>query len=79
MINEKQLAMFENCLGVEGLNMCNSLSFAHEETRTISTILTKMDLQIVGETNERYILNLRNQRSDESSGVARVFCARGKL
>ena len=27
MINEKQLAMFENCLGVEGLKMCNSLSF----------------------------------------------------
>ena len=69
MINEKQLAMFENCLGVEGLKMCNSLSFAHEETRTVSTILTKMDLQIVGELNEtyeRYILNLRNQRSDES-------------
>ena len=69
MINEKQLAMFGNCLGVEGLKMCNSLSFAHEETRMISTILTKMDLQIVGELNEtyeRYIFNLRNQRSDES-------------
>ena len=37
MINEKQLAMFENCPGVEGLKMCNSLSFAHEETQTIST------------------------------------------
>ena len=35
MINDKQLAMFENCLGAEGLKMCNSLSFAHEETRTI--------------------------------------------
>ena len=35
MINEKQLVMFENCLGVEGLKMCNSLSFAHEETRNI--------------------------------------------
>ena len=49
--------------------MCNSMSFAHEETRTISTILTKMDLQIVSELNEtyeRYIFNLRNQRSDES-------------
>ena len=23
-INEKQLAMFENCLGVEALKMCNS-------------------------------------------------------
>ena len=69
MINEKQLAMFENCLGVVGLKMCNSLSFVHEETRTISTILTKMDLQIVGELNktyERYIFNQRNQRSDES-------------
>ena len=69
MINEKQLAMFENCLGVEGLKMCNSLSFAHEETRTVSTILTKMDLQIVGELNEtyeRYIFNLINQHSDES-------------
>ena len=66
---KKQLAMFENCLGVEGLKMCNSMSFAHEETRTISTILTKMDLQIVGEPNEtyeRYIFNMRNQRSDES-------------
>ena len=60
--------MFENCLGAEGLKICNSLSFAHEETRNISTILTKMDLQIVGELNEtceRYIFNLRNQRSDE--------------
>ena len=56
MINEKQLAMFQNCLGVEGLKMCNSLSFAHEETRTISTILTKIDFQIpvVGELNETY-------------------------
>ena len=27
MINEKQLAMFENCVGEEGLKMCNSLSF----------------------------------------------------
>ena len=64
MINEKQLAMFENCLGVEGLKMCNSLSFTHEET-----ILTKMDLQIVGELNEtyeHYIFNLRNQRSEKS-------------
>ena len=52
MINEKQLAMFENCLGVEGLKMCNSLSFTHEETRTVSTILTKMDFQIVGELND---------------------------
>ena len=69
MINEKQFVMFENCLGVEGIKMCNSLSFAHEETRTISTILTKLDLQIVGELNEtyeRYICSLRNQRSDES-------------
>ena len=33
MINEKKIVMFENCLGVEGLKMCNSLSFAHEETR----------------------------------------------
>ena len=44
--------------------MCNSLSFAHEEMRNISTIL-----QIVGELNETYecyILYLRNQRSDES-------------
>ena len=49
--------------------MCNSMSFAHEETRTISTILTKKDLKIVSELNEtyeRYIFNLRNQRSDES-------------
>ena len=49
--------------------MCNSLCFAHEETRTVSTILTEMNLQIVGELNEtyeRYIFNLRNQRSDES-------------
>ena len=30
MINQKQFAMFENCLGVEGLKMCNSLSFAHK-------------------------------------------------
>ena len=44
MINEKSLAMFENCLGVERLTMCNSLSFVHEETRTIST---KMDLKIL--------------------------------
>ena len=58
--------MFENCLGEEGLKMCNSLSFAHEETRTI---LTEMDLQIVGELNEtfeHYIFNPRNQCSDES-------------
>ena len=36
--------------------------------RTVSTILTKMDLQIVGELNEtyeRYIFNLRNQHIDE--------------
>ena len=49
--------------------MCNSLSFSNEETLNISTILTKMDLQIVGELNktyERCIFNLRNQRSDES-------------
>ena len=67
MINEKQLAMFENCLGVE--EMCNSPNFSHDGTRTISIILTTMDLQIVGELNEtyeRHIFNLRNQRSDES-------------
>ena len=51
---KKQLTMSENCLGVEGLKICNSLSFHHEETRTISTFLTKMDLQIVGELNETY-------------------------
>ena len=61
--------MFENCLGVDGLKMCHSLSFAHEEMRNISTILTKMDLQIVGELNETYgcyILYLRNTLFDES-------------
>ena len=53
--------MFENYVGVEGLKMCNSLSFAHEETRNISTIWTTMDVQIVGEINEtykRYIFNI---------------------
>ena len=51
MIIEKQLAMFDNCLGVEGLKMCNSLSFAHGETRNIPIIFKKMDLQIVGKLN----------------------------
>ena len=44
------------------------MSFAHEEAQNIQTILAKMYLQIVGElneTNEPYIFNLRNQRSEE--------------
>ena len=34
--------------------MCNFPSFAHEETLYISTMLTKMDLQVVGELNTTY-------------------------
>ena len=48
--------------------MCISLRFYYKETRNILTILTKMDLQIVGELNETYernSLNLKTQCSDE--------------
>ena len=65
---EYQTAMFENCLGPDGLRIYNSLSLG-DEAKTLKNIMEKMTTQIVGEQNEtydRFIFNSRNQQSNES-------------
>ena len=64
-----QLAMLENCLGSDGLKICNSLTFGTDETKDMKAVLMKLEETFIGELNEtyeRYMFNLRKQQSGES-------------
>ena len=64
-----QLAMLENCLGSDGLKICNSLTFGTDETKDMKAVIMKLEETFIGELNEtyeRYIFNLRKQQSGES-------------
>ena len=64
-----QLAMLENCLGSDGLKICNSLAFGTDETKDMKAVIMKLEETFIGELNEtyeRYMFNLRKQQSGES-------------
>ena len=64
-----QLAMLENCLGSDGLKICNSLTFGTDETKDMKAVIMKLEETFIGELNEtyeRYMFNLRKQQSGES-------------
>ncbi|MCP3892424.1 MAG: hypothetical protein GY702_26655 [Desulfobulbaceae bacterium] len=64
-----QCAMLENCLGPEALKTYNSLSYSDEETKSIATIMNKLEQLFIGELNEtyeRYIFNSRKQLTSEN-------------
>ena len=64
-----QLAMLENCLGSDGLKICNSLTFGSDETKDMKAVIMKLEETFIGELNEtyeRYMFNLRKQQSGES-------------
>ncbi len=61
--------MLENCLGPEALKTYNSLSYLDTETKSIATIMNKLEELFIGELNEtyeRYILNSRKQLANEN-------------
>ena len=63
------IAMLENCLGSDGLKICNSLTFGTDETKDMKTVIMKLEETFTGElseTYERYMFNLRKQQSGES-------------
>ena len=70
--------MLENCLGSDGLKICNSLTFGIDETKDMKTVIMKLEETCIGELNEtyeRYMFNLRKQRVVNLSMITCLICA----
>ena len=64
---QEQVAMFESCLGLEALKVYNQITF--DESKSLESIVTKMDKLLIGELNETYewfCFNMRKQAPQES-------------